>query len=31
MLPGLVLHEEDGRYTPAAEAVLRDGKALDLG
>ncbi len=28
MLPGLVLHESDGRYTPAANAVLRDGAAL---
>ena len=25
---GLVLHESDGRYTPEAEAVLRDGAAL---
>ena len=25
LLPGLVLHEADGRYTAAAEAVLRDG------
>jgi tRNA1Val (adenine37-N6)-methyltransferase len=31
MLPGLVLHEDDGRYTAHADAVLRDGKALDLG
>jgi len=30
-LPGLVLHEDDGRYTDAAEAVLRGGQALDLG
>ncbi len=28
VLPGLVLHEADGRYTPAAEAVLRDAAAL---
>lgn len=28
MLPGLVLHEADGKYTAAAEAVLRDGAAL---
>lgn len=28
--PGLVLHREDGGYTAAAEAVLRDGKALPL-
>ncbi|AOX16493.1 tRNA1(Val) (adenine(37)-N6)-methyltransferase [Kozakia baliensis] len=25
---GLVLHEEDGRFTPSAEAVLRHGMAL---
>lgn len=30
LLPGLVLHEEDGRYTEAAEAVLRGGEALDV-
>ncbi|KAB8125005.1 methyltransferase [Komagataeibacter medellinensis] len=28
MLPGLVLHEADGRFTPAARAVLEDGTAL---
>lgn len=28
LLPGLVLHQADGRYTPQAEAVLRDGAAL---
>jgi tRNA1(Val) A37 N6-methylase TrmN6 len=28
LLPGLVLHEADGRYTAAAEAVLRDAAAL---
>ncbi|WP_431301609.1 tRNA1(Val) (adenine(37)-N6)-methyltransferase [Sediminicoccus sp. BL-A-41-H5] len=28
VLPGLVLHEADGRYTPAAEAVLREASAL---
>jgi tRNA1(Val) A37 N6-methylase TrmN6 len=27
LAPGLVLHEADGRYTPAADAVLR-GAAL---
>ncbi len=27
---GLVLHEPDGRYTPAADAVLRDAAALPL-
>jgi tRNA1(Val) A37 N6-methylase TrmN6 len=30
LLPGLVLHEADGRYTQAAEAVLRGGSALEL-
>jgi tRNA1(Val) A37 N6-methylase TrmN6 len=30
LLPGLLLHEEDGRYTEAAEAVLRGGAALAL-
>lgn len=30
LLPGLVLHEPDGRYTAAADAVLRDGAALFL-
>ncbi|MCH8038644.1 MAG: methyltransferase [Proteobacteria bacterium] len=28
--PGLVLHEADGRFTPAANAVLREGKGLEL-
>jgi tRNA1(Val) A37 N6-methylase TrmN6 len=28
--PGLVLHEPDGRYTAAAEAVLREGAGLAL-
>lgn len=28
LLPGLILHEEDGRYTPKAEAVLRHGGGL---
>jgi tRNA1(Val) A37 N6-methylase TrmN6 len=27
---GMVLHEADGRYTAAAEAVLRHGEAIDL-
>jgi tRNA1(Val) A37 N6-methylase TrmN6 len=31
LLPGLVLHEADGRFTAAADAVLRDAQALDLG
>ncbi|HEX7970323.1 MAG TPA: methyltransferase [Stellaceae bacterium] len=30
LTPGLVLHEADGRYTPAADAVLRRGAALAL-
>ena len=30
LAPGLVLHEPDGRYTAAAEAVLRGGQALTL-
>ena len=29
ILPGLVLHEEDGRFTLAAEAILRDATALN--
>ena len=28
LLPGLVLHRDDGGYTEAAQAVLRDGGAL---
>jgi tRNA1(Val) A37 N6-methylase TrmN6 len=31
LLPGLVLHEPDGRYTAEAEAVLRGGEGLELG
>ena len=30
LAPGLVLHEADGRFTEAAEAVLRGGEALVL-
>lgn len=30
MAAGLVLHEEDGRYTAAAERILRHGEALVL-
>lgn len=30
LVPGLVLHEPDGRYTQAAEAVLREGAGLIL-
>jgi tRNA1(Val) A37 N6-methylase TrmN6 len=31
LLPGLVLHEANGRYTGEAEAVLRGGSALPIG
>lgn len=31
LLPGLVLHDQEGRYTAEAEAILRGGKALPLG
>jgi tRNA1(Val) A37 N6-methylase TrmN6 len=30
LAPGLVLHGPDGRYTEAAEAVLRDGAFLEI-
>jgi tRNA1(Val) A37 N6-methylase TrmN6 len=30
LLPGLVLHGDDGRFTPAAEAILREGHGLDF-
>jgi tRNA1(Val) A37 N6-methylase TrmN6 len=30
LLPGLRLHEDDGRYTAQAEAILRHGEALSL-
>jgi tRNA1(Val) A37 N6-methylase TrmN6 len=30
LAPGLILHEPDGRYTPSADAVLRDGAPLAL-
>jgi len=30
LAPGLVLHEADGRFTPVAEAVLRQGNGLDI-
>lgn len=29
LLPGFVLHEADGRFTPHAKAISRDGAALD--
>ena len=31
LLPGMVLHQPDGSYTLAAEAILRHGGALELG
>ncbi len=31
LAPGLVLHGPDGRFTPEAEAVLREGAALPIG
>jgi len=31
LLPGLVLHDEAGHFTAAAERVLRDGAALAFG
>lgn len=31
LLPGLMLHAADGRYTEAAEAVLRGGEPLGFG
>lgn len=31
LLPGLILHEESGAYTPAANAILRGEGALALG
>jgi tRNA1(Val) A37 N6-methylase TrmN6 len=30
VLPGLVLHDADGRFTPEADAILRDGASLAL-
>ena len=30
LLPGLILHEPDGSFTAAAQAVLRDGAGLAL-
>ncbi|MDE0704133.1 MAG: methyltransferase, partial [Rhodospirillaceae bacterium] len=30
LLPGLTLHEADGRFTPAAEAVLRGGAPIEF-
>jgi tRNA1(Val) A37 N6-methylase TrmN6 len=31
LLPGLVLHDEDGAYTAEAEGVLRNGDPLPMG
>ncbi|HSC19785.1 MAG TPA: methyltransferase [Rhizomicrobium sp.] len=31
LLPGLVLHESDGRYTREADAILRGEAALEIG
>jgi len=31
LLPGMVLHQADGSYTLAAEAILRHGRALEFG
>ncbi len=30
LMPGLVLHQADGAFTDAAQAILRDGAALDI-
>jgi tRNA1(Val) A37 N6-methylase TrmN6 len=30
LLPGLVLHEADGRYTAETDAILRGGDALAM-
>ena len=30
LLPGLVLHEADGKYTRETESVLRDGETLRM-
>jgi tRNA1(Val) A37 N6-methylase TrmN6 len=30
LLPGLILHEENGAFTAAADSILRDGKALPM-
>ncbi len=31
LLPGMIMHEADGRPTEMADAVLRNGAAIDLG
>ena len=30
LMPGMVLHEEDGQYTSDADAVLREASALGM-
>jgi tRNA1Val (adenine37-N6)-methyltransferase len=30
LMPGLVLHQQDGTFTPATQAILSDAAALDL-
>ena len=30
LLPGMILHEDDGTYTAAADAVLRGAAGLDM-
>jgi tRNA1(Val) A37 N6-methylase TrmN6 len=30
LLPGLTLHQPDGRFTPETEAILRGGAALNM-
>ncbi len=30
LAPGLILHRADGSFTPAAEAVLREGRGLEI-
>jgi tRNA1(Val) A37 N6-methylase TrmN6 len=30
MAPGLVLHQDNGKFTDAADAILRRGEALEL-
>ncbi|MBV6657990.1 MAG: methyltransferase, partial [Devosiaceae bacterium] len=30
LLPGLILHEPDGAYTEAAQAILAGKRAIDL-
>jgi len=30
LLPGMLLHEEDGKFTPEADAILRNAHGLDI-